>query len=602
MRPLAPPPYERPNWNSLNYGQKLYAMRQYNKARTNRQLPVDTYNVERGSSTNRRGSRSTAITAYLAPNRQPSPSDYFADIETNSPPSEELLDSIEQQLAAEEEPLLTDSQAINDFDLGQLVTQEEEERDQAFNDEFNEILATMTLPGTAGEVNGPPPKKAKTGKGPADSTSTSSSSAESIDTNGGNSAGISGASADGGYMVPRPVLSQNIFIRRFNKVHKIMSYGVAPTIITKTVTALGKNFYLTTSLLALPVEDPRFYLTYGEWQSLKAGARAVELKVKVYQRNIRVAFETNTTTSQLATLNQNKNCVVSIGLNKHPWYRVSGYTFAADNTMIPNDIEQAANVTPPLEQMMYGTNSTGIAVANAVPASLCGTPFALNRYVNIGTYVANPIATVPPFGYPNITPHLHQFDGADFVGKEICSYTYKPILGHLKRSPDYTHYGWGNTDGTSTNSVILSNPAETVKTAGMSNTGRSLTDTNIFIKDKSFTYTDIIEKKQFGFHIGNTDSYAKIQPSLSVGVMAVPNMDTGSNAQGTAEKYTDVQALWDIETEIVVSEYDRYEFPAKDAHQWEEQDYPVFISSALGEGDKMGQATRQGLYISNSNI
>ena len=39
FRHLGPPPPQRPNWNSLNRGQRLYAVRQYNIALARRNLP-----------------------------------------------------------------------------------------------------------------------------------------------------------------------------------------------------------------------------------------------------------------------------------------------------------------------------------------------------------------------------------------------------------------------------------------------------------------------------------------------------------------------------------------------------------------------------------
>ena len=40
-RPLGPPPDERPNWDSLNEGQRRYAWEQYNLAKVRRGIPID---------------------------------------------------------------------------------------------------------------------------------------------------------------------------------------------------------------------------------------------------------------------------------------------------------------------------------------------------------------------------------------------------------------------------------------------------------------------------------------------------------------------------------------------------------------------------------
>jgi hypothetical protein len=61
------------------------------------------------------------------------------------------------------------------------------------------------------------------------------------------------------------------------------------------------------------------YLTPGEHRSLPAGCEVVEVIVRIYQRNLRVAFETNAANYTLATLNQNKNGLKAIGLHSLPY-------------------------------------------------------------------------------------------------------------------------------------------------------------------------------------------------------------------------------------------------------------------------------------------
>lgn len=40
-RALGPPPYERPNWERMNEGQRRYAMEQWQLARVRRGLNID---------------------------------------------------------------------------------------------------------------------------------------------------------------------------------------------------------------------------------------------------------------------------------------------------------------------------------------------------------------------------------------------------------------------------------------------------------------------------------------------------------------------------------------------------------------------------------
>lgn len=67
----------------------------------------------------------------------------------------------------------------------------------------------------------------------------------------------------------------------------------------------------------IPVDKPYFYLSPSEHMHIVSkinGVKVLELKCKIVLRNPRTAFETNSYTSTLATLNQNKFIQIGHGL------------------------------------------------------------------------------------------------------------------------------------------------------------------------------------------------------------------------------------------------------------------------------------------------
>lgn len=65
--------------------------------------------------------------------------------------------------------------------------------------------------------------------------------------------------------------------------------------------------------MGLPVDKPFFYMSPCEFQMLPRGCYVKNVQVEVIMHNPRTAFETNASTSNLATLNQVKFIAHAVG-------------------------------------------------------------------------------------------------------------------------------------------------------------------------------------------------------------------------------------------------------------------------------------------------
>ena len=315
-----------------------------------------------------------------------------------------------------------------------------EEEVDPFDDEYDAILAQldladMVVPGEASAQDGNPGQQTAK-KRKADSAGATEVGSSS----GGGGGGVSGGSGMG-YVVPRSRLSESVHFKSYKKVHSFLSFGVASVVIKNPITTSApfKNiYYLTTSLAEIPVHSPRMYIDPAEYNVMQPGETCVALKVTVTQRNDRVAFETAATASGLATLNQNKNGVYAIGLNKLPYYMLGKYTYDTTETMKP--VKVIAPTSTPTTENMYGISAAFGPVA-AAPMTYTGDPLVLENYAVIGIQTSATVDTVGPnCGWPNLVPHQHRFDAADFVGQPIVEYSYEPMMGMLKPPPAFQNF------------------------------------------------------------------------------------------------------------------------------------------------------------------
>ncbi|XP_049777817.1 uncharacterized protein LOC126175228 [Schistocerca cancellata] len=125
--------------------------------------------------------------------------------------------------------------------------------------------------------------------------------------------------------LPAPSILDTGNITRYRKVHRFFTYGLAYKVIEHE-----KVVCMVIPLAEIPVDRPFLYMTPSEFDLLPDGSRIIHCSVKVIARNPRIAFPTNSSDTELATLNQNKNMITSVGINlKIPGINVKPTAFTA---------------------------------------------------------------------------------------------------------------------------------------------------------------------------------------------------------------------------------------------------------------------------------
>ena len=153
-----------------------------------------------------------------------------------------------------------------------------------------------------------------------------------------------GGSGDGNANAAMPIYQQiqphSSFGRKtstYRKVHRFMTFAIAPTCISVDLTTPTENQrWWSTALAQIPWDLPVLYMNNSEFDLLPDGSYCKEVRLTVVHRGNRIAFETGEVATRLATLNQVQNIMVGFGLNKTGWGVNATYTaFTAGNPMLP---------------------------------------------------------------------------------------------------------------------------------------------------------------------------------------------------------------------------------------------------------------------------
>lgn len=362
---------------------------------------------------------------------------------------------------------------------------------------------------------------------------------------------------EGVVSVPRTMLYSEWFHRVFKKAHKILTFGIATTTIEKAIPepGTGKNYFLTSALASLPVHRIPFYMNQQEYFLLQPGEEVTLLKVKIIQRNVRIAFEAGGSTNHLATLNQNKNIQYAVGLNKTGIGLDSKYSaFVATEPMIPTDVDTAQWLN--LGTALYGEEQTSAQFTTSLPLNAFGGYYIAPNYWTTASHSSY------RGGWPNVISHITTKNAAATQDKVLLEYTYEPGFAPLINSVNYRgignpYRGEGLAIGMGTapyypNTMLITNavstatprpPAECSWAAGNN-------DNYQRARNSRFAYTARIERSQeLGRGLRNAIQ-AKAQPSLHIGIEAIPALTTSSIGGGEPLHYTDAQAYFDVEVEM----------------------------------------------------
>lgn len=362
---------------------------------------------------------------------------------------------------------------------------------------------------------------------------------------GGNTDG--GGESGGSEMAPSitipPIIANHTGQRVFSKTHVFASYGVANVIIASVVGATTQQYY-TTGLLQIPVNQPCLYMTRSEWSLILPGEKCTKVNVCVKQRNVRVAFQTAASTSDTATLNQNKDCQFAIGLNKLGWGGDVKYTYDGTETMKPVSVS-SPNTAATIGGYMYGADT----VSSTTPAIVTQEQFHTNNYFCMAKTRLTADATFQ-YGWPILSTKTRTYNAADAVDQCVVEYTYEPAVGVLKDQPAYV------TPGVITSDETIEVPSgdmvasfATVEVANKRVTAETQLNDPVIT---SVQYTNDIEKSRWLRQGLWHNPGVKEQPSLHVGVKPVAKM--GAATTGLATSWLDTEALWEV-TATMWTEY-----------------------------------------------
>lgn len=549
QRPLGAHPSERPNWGSMNEGQRRYAVEQYQLARVRRGLDIDHPFP---------GDRPTEEEVTQGDPIEPNEAD-------NNPAEEELDEILNRD--------------YNQDDIDEIVR----ELDTGMGDvEMQNVSSSSSAAKRGGDtVASAGGKKARTG---GRNTIPGRAGAE------GGGGGVSGAS-EGIVEIPRPLNDDSFYTKHFKKQHKFFTFGFASKVISQAIAVSGTaypahtQYYMTSSLAQIPVHIPALYLNPSEYNLLPVGAHVKHVKVTVVQRNPVLQFETNASSTQLATLNQNKNAIYSIGLNMSGYGTDRHYSAfgTSGEPMIPTAQTPPlydVSVTPAYQGLvsdLYGVANNDAQFVNITPKHQFG------MFTTLKNYWCSTTTNLDLNGWPNLQSKVKEWDAANTVGAPICTYEYTPQMGLLKATQRSI---WTGLPFRTTNNYFHGTNQvgpEQIQRAVNNANGQTTTLTySTPVKTATLAAQTIysqIESGQINM-VGPSGNYTpKVQPSLHVGIMPAPALSSGSLTSDLSNStFTDVRGYFDVTCEMVVG--------------WREHtDRPFATSYNIAPGEEVYQTT-----------
>lgn len=424
------------------------------------------------------------------------------------------------------------------------------------------------------------------------------------------------------YSIPRPLTQFGRKISIYTKQHKFMTFGIAPVgLFLNTVNPVAQSYFITTALAELPVHMPVLYLNQSEFDLIPPGSRVVELNVIVTYRGTVVQFETASTTTALATLNQINDIHVAYALNKTGQGQNISYTsFPAATPMIPGGIARPKYDAIPnyvgMVEDYYGQTNNGPNFHNNIPHSQLGRQTFLYNYWALsargGTTAA---ALTQTGGWPSLADKIDQMDGRTVINQVVARYNYKPKIAPIKAPLHTIGHGlpWLHTPGNPLNVAVGGNlPA--VRRAAMSMLPPSSVGVHASISEISDVVTNEIptqptmnifspiEKSQmmrsgfWGEHVPH------VQPSLHIGNQPVPSLTTASllTTSPGFGTWTNTRAYWDVQCTMVVQEHQPTAYPHAAAANVPIGDQLVWVNDnvkpAVNVDPRNDGATMAGLY------
>lgn len=394
--------------------------------------------------------------------------------------------------------------------------------------------------------------------------------------------------------VPRPYNFRMIDgFGHIKNAFSVVSYGFASKLIPhpgnpSTVTTTTAFAVLaTTPLLEIPWDRVHMYINPGVYDSLPIGTYVKSVHCKVIQRNIRVAFETAASTTTLATLNQNKFTLTALGLNNKNDIRVTNMRYkvdSVDTAMVPTEVLDPKY--DDIDECLYGyPQSNPNFNGSGTGANLSAIPvvnFSFNNILHPRNYLVawnygykTAATTVSPKdrGWYNLSSHVYKTPTGKVIDKEIINQSYYPTYAPLKGQLEFAEYlrdtlNVNPPSGTTVVPVVLNSLSFTDHNIGKQFDRTTLANVsaradanptesqaNVTTDRNSYTLEvsrlAYIEKGQYYKQIDADSDGKYVQPSIHIGVAAVPKLTTATD-QLMPSEFTDVQSYFDVELSMVI--------------------------------------------------
>ena len=401
------------------------------------------------------------------------------------------------------------------------------------------------------------------------------------------------------FPLERPLTIQGHKISKFKKVHRFMSFGLAHSKISKIIGPVTGQYpaetqrYITTFLANIPWEKPYMYMTPAEYNLLGPGATCKSVKITIIHRGNRIAFETASSATALATLNNIQNVGVAYGLNKTGWgVDIKPIGFESGKPMKVTNFD-FSNVDQDYVKSWYGVKQDANTSewAAELPDHQLGYKSLLRKYWSLVS------SSSQNSGDPMLQSKIQMFDGKTSTNQVIGTFHYSPKIGLLKKQPEFKRYGLpqiaNNVNGDKGAQVRVERNIVRPITAYINTTNADkskytdneddmfdINDTNLI------SYTSRIEKGPIAFkglwdHAGDK---ADLQPSIHVGIQPIPALSTSSLTNNERD-YTDCQADFEVVAEMVVEQMD-------------ETHYALSTTPDIAFGDKIYAQTKFASYDS----
>lgn len=550
VRPLGPNPEDRPNWDSMNEGQRRYAMEQWNLAR-----------VRRGERFDPPGDDDHGLTHEEAIDNFEL--DFLGSPQEENNPSQDSDDGVE--------------------DFLQQVRDRQDQRDAGPSNASQPTMSDVEMSQVSSSQGSKQGSK-RSGSSGGGKAAKVAKSGTSLPGTGGNLDGMSsgGSSENGPQTILRPIgLHVEKMIKTYHKKHRFLTSANANVIIKDPKNGtVPKRFALTTGLASIPWEYLFMYMSPAEYNRMKQypGTFAVSASVTVKAWNTRVAFQTGDTQTSNATLNQNKFLQVAKGFRSIPFIASGNrrYQYSDTEPMLPTSFNSQNSETyrEGLKTAIYGYDNNSPNFTRVPPANATGAEIYLQDYLTIYTLDATDETDDKTYlpGFPPYKDFIEEFDASACVNGVVASmsydFQYAPLVPNYAAVP---------------NSLIISsvdkkiptgtsNETGGVKTVNMGQANAPNQEFNNIRKfqqgpnavSKYFTEEQAYFKRpieQGGvFEETNNQSFGDSQmPSLNVGIRAVPKLTTSDNTT-QATSWLDAQGYFEVECTLVTESVDPYTY------------------------------------------